>query len=171
MKSTKFNRKFDCSCQEAFVPPLNYVGNLCNLHDFLYETNSNIYYNQATLTIGQLLVYNTTIRTRKESLLVCHSRKCQPPLSIYLAQMIHLKTQKLVLIDKFSQLGICISSDCLGQISTAMGNKAIKLYSEEGAVVPNNLRKKLLTTASVNNIDVNPKFSTAFTSLHGTAAY
>lgn len=45
-------------------PPLNYVANLCNLHDFLYETNSNIYYNQATLTIGQLLVYNTTIRTR-----------------------------------------------------------------------------------------------------------
>ena len=85
--------------------------------------------------------------------------------------MIHLKTQKLVLIDKFSQLGICISSDCLGQISTAMGNKAIKLYSEEGAIVPNNLRKKLFTTASVNNIDVNPKFSTAFTSLHGTAAY
>ena len=33
-----------------------------------------------------------------------------------------------------------------------------------------NFRKNLFTTAAVDNTDVNPKSSTAFTSLHGTAA-
>ena len=51
--------------------------------------------------------------------------------------MIYLKTQKLGLIDKLSQLDICISSDRLVQISIAMGNKAIELYSEEGDIVLN----------------------------------
>ena len=32
------------------------------------------------------------------------------------------------------------------------------------------MRKNLLTTVAVDNISVNPKSSTAFTSLHGTAA-
>ena len=51
-----------------------------------------------------------------------------------------------------------------------MGNKASKLYSEEDAILPINLRKDLFTTAAVDNINVNQKFLAALTSLHGTAA-
>ena len=54
--------------------------------------------------------------------------------------------------------------------STALINKAIKRYSEKSIIVPNNLRKNIFRTAAVDNIDVNLKTSTAFTSLYGTAA-
>ena len=54
--------------------------------------------------------------------------------------------------------------------STALSNKAIKRYSEKSIIVPNNLRKNIFTTAAVDNIDVNLKTSTVFTSLYGTAA-
>ena len=51
-----------------------------------------------------------------------------------------------------------------------MGNTVIEMNEQEGHVLPTNLRKGLFSTASVDNIDIETKSSTAFTSLHGTAA-
>ena len=47
---------------------------------------------------------------------------------------------------------------------------AIEKHEQEGAVVPTNLRKGVFSTAAADNVDVNSKSSTAFSSLHGTAA-
>ena len=51
-----------------------------------------------------------------------------------------------------------------------MGNAVIEMAEQEGHVLPTNLQKGLFSTASVDNIDIETKSSTAFTSLHGTAA-
>ena len=51
-----------------------------------------------------------------------------------------------------------------------MRNTAIETYEREGVVGPMDLMSGLLSTTTVDNIDVNPKSSTASTSLHGTAA-
>ena len=50
-----------------------------------------------------------------------------------------------------------------------MGNTAIDQF-EKGVVVPLDLRCGLFTTAVVDNVDVNPKLSTAMTAFHATAA-
>ena len=71
--------------------------------------------------------------------------------------MVYLKTRKLGVIDNLSQLGLCISRNRFIQISTTIGNTAIKLYSEEAAIVLINLTKDLFTSTAVDNIDVNPK--------------
>ena len=86
------------------------------------------------------------------------SKKREPPLPIYLALMVYLKTRKLEAIDHLSQLGLCISRNRFVQIYTPIGYTAIKLYSEKTAIVPINLTKDLFITAAVGNIDVNPKY-------------
>ena len=50
MKSTKFDGTFDSDCQKAFAPPSFVLLVSAIMHGFLYETNSNIYYKQATST-------------------------------------------------------------------------------------------------------------------------
>ena len=112
---------------KSICPTFICVASFCN-YAWFPIWNEQQYLLQAS-SINKMLIIGITIHTRKESLLVYHSRKCKPRLFTYLAQMIYLKTWKLGLIDKLSQLGICISRDRLVQISAALGNKAIKQYS------------------------------------------
>ena len=170
MSPTDFNGSFDFGCQNSHLPATVMSLITAITQGSVSERNDNRYYEQATLTLGQLLVFNTNIRTRKETTSAYHSSQREPPIPIYLAQMIHQKTRKLGIVDKLSKLGLSISKDRLLQISTAMGNRAIEMHEREGVVAPISLRFGLFTTAAVDNIDVNPKSSTASTSLHGTAA-
>ena len=134
------------------------------------ESNENPHFNQTSLTVSQLLAFNTTILTQNQSLSLYHSRKREPPLPVYLAQMVHTKTRNLSIIRNLSKLGLCISKDRFAHVSVCMGNAVIEMNEQEGHVLPTNLRKGLFSTASVDNIDIETKSSTAFTSLHGTAA-
>ena len=170
MKHTEFKGTFDVDCQETYLPAsvMSFISTIT--HGSTCETNKNPYYKQAALTLGQLLAFNTTIRTRTSSTSAYHSTNREPPVAVYLAQMIHLKTCKLGVVDKLSKLGVSISKHRLLQLSTAMGNRAIDTHEREGAVIPTNLRKGLFSIAAADNIDVNPQSSTASTSLHGTAA-
>ena len=78
------------------------------------------------------MIFNSTIRTTKDSSSSYHSQKREPPIAVYLGQMLHIKTRKLNIVDKICHLGICISSDCLLNISTALGNSAVEQYEREG---------------------------------------
>ena len=49
------------------------------------------------------------------------------------------------------------------------GDAAVDSYLEEGVVCPSILRKRLFTTAAMDNIDHNPTSTTATTSFHGTS--
>ena len=53
---------------------------------------------------------------------------------MYLGQMLHIKTRKLNIVDKICHLGLCISSDHLLTISTALGNSAVEQYERKGIV-------------------------------------
>ena len=50
-----------------------------------------------------------------------------------------------------------------------MGEALVERYIEEGLVCPSVLRKGLLTTAAIDNIDHNPSSTTAKSSFHGTS--
>ena len=55
------------------------------------------------------------------------------------------------------------------EISSEMGNEVGARFHAEKIVCPSNLKLKLFTTGAVDNIDHNPRSTTATGSLHGTA--
>ena len=57
------------------------------------NVNPNPYYHYSNLTIGQLMMFNTTIRVRKESSSQYHSTQREPPLEVYTAMKMHDEMQ------------------------------------------------------------------------------
>ena len=164
-----FVGKFGKNCQESFIPE-SVQALVTMILRGSEEDNTNPYFKQAMLTIGQMMIFNCTIRTRRESTSSYHSQMREPPLAIYLAQMIHCRTRKIGIVEKLSHLGLCISSNSFQNISTSLGNTAIENFEKDGVVCPRIMRFNHFTVAAVDNIDVNPTSSQAMSSLHGTAA-
>ena len=136
----KFDGKFDFECQESAIPAsVNRFGTAVT-RGTASKSNENPHFKQASLTVSQLLAFNTTIRTRNQSLSLYHSRKREPPLPVYLAQMVHTKTRNLSIIRNLSKLGLCISKDQFAHVSVCMGNAVIEMNEQEGHVLPTNLR-------------------------------
>ncbi len=82
--------------------------------------------------------------------------------------MIHTKTRKRALVDTLFNLGLCIPYDRVLDISTELGNLICNRYEVEKAVCPPHLKDGLLTTAAIDNIDLNPSSTSAHDSFHGT---
>ena len=78
------------------------------------------------------MIFNSTVQTRKASSQAFHTTKQEPPIAVYLGHLLHSQTRKLDLVRKMSHLGLSISPDCLLDISTNMGNKAIAVFEKEG---------------------------------------
>lgn len=123
---------------------------------------------QATLSIAQLLQYNSSLRRRRGSTSIQHSKSRETPLPIYLGMMIHGRTRKRELIDILFHLGLSISYDRVLEISMDTAISAAQQYESEGVVCPLILRKNLFTTAAVDNLDHNPSSTTAHGAFHGT---
>lgn len=123
---------------------------------------------QATLSVAQLLQYNSFVRQRPEITGVHHNKARETPLPVYIGLTIHARTRKRDVIDTMFDLGLSISYDRVLDISTAMGNRVCEQYHRDAAVCPPNLRQGLFTTAAVDNIDHNPSSTTATGSFHGT---
>ena len=123
---------------------------------------------QATLSIAQLLQYNSSLRKRGGSTNIHHSKSRETPVPIYLGMMIHGHTRKRELIDTLFHLGLSISYDRVLDISMDMAISAAQQYESEGVVCPLILRKNLFTTAAVDNLDHNPSSTTAHGAFHGT---
>ena len=125
--------------------------------------SSNMVEAQTTLSISQLIVFNSTKRRRssEKSPSLYHSAEREPPLAVYLGMMTHAETRKKALVDDLYHLGLSISYDRVLEISTQMGNNVCALYESEEVVCPPKLNKKVFTTAAVDNIDHNPSSSTA----------
>ena len=72
IKTTEFEGSFSFGCQEAFLHPVIPLIS-ATMHGCLYEKNSNTYNKQATLAMEQLLAYDITTRTRKDSVSACYA--------------------------------------------------------------------------------------------------
>ena len=92
------------------------------------------------------------------------SQDRETPLPIYLGIMINTKTHQRAHVDMLFDLamGLCISYALVLDISTELGNKIWK------AVCPPLHKGGLFTTAAVDNIDHNPRSTSAHDSFHGT---
>ena len=168
--STDFNGCFLEDCLDKFVPQsiksfIDQVlqGNIIN--------DSHRGLEQATLTIGQLLIHNSVKRVRQNKEIIKHRRSTdrESPLGIYLRILIHAKTRKKAVVERFYNFGVSISYDRVMDLSTKMGNRVLKHFEKENLVCPPILRQKLFTSAALDNIDHDPSSTTtAEDSFHGT---
>ena len=125
-------------------------------------------FSQATLSVAQLLQYNSFVRQRHEAAGVHHNKARETPLPIYIGLNIHARTRKREVIDTMFDLGLSISYDRVLEISTAMGNCVCEQYHCDAVVCPPNLLQGLFTTAAIDNTDHNTSSTTATGSFHGT---
>ena len=139
------------------------------LHGANVDNVKNPCFNQAALAVSQLMIFNSTVGTRKASSQAFHATKQKPPTAVYLEQLLHSQTRKLDLDWKMSHFGLSISPDRLLDIFTNMRNKATAVFEKESVVCPLNLRHNFFVTAATDNLDVNPSSATAITVFHGTA--
>ncbi len=169
MERSKFTGTFEKDCQQSSVPQSlsSFVGMLMGGAN-IETQGGNVMEAQAALTISQLLMYNCTVRRRKGSAALYHSKEREPPLPIYVGLLLHAETRKRGLVDKLYDLGMSISYDRVLSISTDMGNSVSDLFEEEQIVCPPKLRSGIFTTSAVDNIDHNPSSTTAQGSFHGT---
>ena len=165
----EFDGKFDEKCQQEYVPQSLKTLVAMTLGGVNINSQSaNQSIAQAVLSLSQLIMFNSTIRRRKSSTSSYHSKQREPPLPIYIGCLIHAKTRKRGLVNKFHELGMSVSYDRVLRLSTDMGNSLCALYEEENVVCPPSLRHGLFTTAAVDNIDHNPSATSALGSFHGT---
>ena len=165
---SQFNGSLDRDCQKKTIPQsllalvsmVQYGSNIKN------QPKSKVA--QSTLSIAQLMISNSYIKTREESIGSRQNRSRETPFLIYVGLYVHAKTRKKKVIDTLHDLGLSIAYDRVMDLETAMANSVTDLYHEHNVVVPANMKKGLFTTAAVDNIDHNCSSATATDSFHGT---
>ena len=97
----EFDGSFPAKCQSQTVP-----GTLSTLMAMLLfganiNHQSQVTQVQPLLSICQLALFNTVVRSSKEVPVLHHSKPREPPLPLYIGILIHNKTRKRHLVDKF----------------------------------------------------------------------
>lgn len=163
----QFTGSFPAECQKNALPSslkslVSMILNGPNLK------NQDKHDSQASLTIGQCIVYNTKKRTSHTAVKSRHTLDRQPPLPIYIGINVHALTRSKKLIQQLYQMGISISYDRVMQIEDWITTSACERFEDDGVVSPACLRKGLFTVGALDNLDHNPSSTTALTSFHGT---
>ena len=167
-KKNEFSGTFGKDCQAKSVPfsllaivsMIQYGANIQHQE----ETKAS----QSTLSVAQLLLSNSYVRTRTASSSSRHTKSRETPLSIFLGLYVYIKTRKKVVIEKLHMLGLSISYDRVLQLTFTLANMVLKKYQERKVVHPMNLKRGIFTTGAVDNIDHNCSSTTATDSFHGT---
>jgi len=123
------------------------------------------------VSISQLTVYNSVKHTRtgtKRDIKTRHSVSQETPLPLYLAMMLHAENRTREPIDKRFSFGLCVSYDCLLQISASAANTAGYLYDLNCGRPFQLYEEVVFMTATADNIDHNPSSTTVSESFHGT---
>ena len=166
--NVQFDGTFPQGCQEDAVPKSLVALVSMSLDGPNIKRRDDDEARQATLSIAQVLQYNSSVRRRDGSTGTHHNKSRETPLAIYLGMMIHGHTRKRELVDTLFHLGLSISYDRVLDISMNTAISAAQQYESEGVVCPLILRKNLFTTAAIDNLDHNPSSTTSQGAFHGT---
>ena len=109
-KRTEFHGKFENGCQEklvsqSFLSLLKMIMGGTNIE----TQSSNVIEAQATFTIAQLIRLNYTVRRRKDTSAMYHTKEREPSLPINLGFLLHAETRKRGLVNKMCELGLSVS--------------------------------------------------------------
>ncbi|KAK2549911.1 hypothetical protein P5673_029513 [Acropora cervicornis] len=122
---------------------------------------------QATLTISQLIVFNSKKKSSTTSGNQ-HSLEREPPLPLYVGLSIRAYTRSKKIINELFQLGISVSYDRVDDLLNGLGTAVCNRFQQDGVVCPLNLNCGLFTVGALDNIDYNPSATTSQGSFHGT---
>ena len=168
-KGFSFGGNFYDGCVEDSLPPalLQFV---CMIeHGVDIKSQLEFGASKSDQAMAQLLQYNCYARYREGAKTFRHSKERETPFPVFMGMSIYAKTRKKVLIDLLHDHSLTIPYDRVLEISAQLGDAAVGKNIEEGVVCPSVLRKRLFTTAAMDNIDHNPTATTATTSFHGTS--
>ena len=162
-----FDGSFPSYCQNASVPSSlkMLISMLLNGSTIAQGSATE---SQATLTISQLIVFNSKKKPSSTSS-NRHSLEREPPLPLYVGLSIHAYTRSKKIINQLYQLGISISYDRVDDLMNGLGTAVCSRFQQDGVVCPLNLNYGLFTVGALDNIDYNPSSTTAQGSFHGTA--
>ncbi|KAK4305062.1 hypothetical protein Pmani_023027 [Petrolisthes manimaculis] len=136
---------------EAVVPPslITLVAMLlygANITEQLLMTKT-----QALLSICQLLLYNSSYRSEKQTQ-TSQVKSCEPVLPLYLGILLHKNTQKRDLVKKFFDLGLSVSYDRVLEISTEKRAKICSYYEKLNSLQVPQLKKSKFVTSALKSI-------------------
>ena len=162
----RFLRSFPSNCQTSSVPSSLRVliSMLLNGSNIAHRNATE---SQATLTISQLIVFNSKKKSSTTSS-NRHLLEREPPLQLYVGLSIHAYTRSKKIINELFQLGISVSYDRLDDLLNGLGTAVGNRFQQDGVVCPLNLNCGLFTVGALDNIDYNPSATTAQDSFHGT---
>ena len=167
-KVNKFDGNFDEDTQVKSVPT-----SLLTLISFLIdgECNNVSNYSQATLTTAQIITSNCRKKKRKtlKNTSTHNSSSRETPFVIYTSLKIYATFSSRALIDKFFQLGICVSYTRVLEIMKYLYEKLRSSFSTHNTFIPHILRKDLFTVLAKDNIDKNAASTHAKSHYHGTS--
>ena len=168
-KTTQFDDVFPVNCQVDAIPPSlqTIVAMLC--HGASIIEYSLATQNQALLSICQLIIFNSLSRSGKRTSTTWHNKACEPPLPVYLGNLMHTKIRKQALVESLYELGLSVSFDRVLDISIDVDTKICKFYDRLKTVCPPQLKQGAFTTSAVDNINHQASAMTAKNSFNGTS--
>ena len=103
-------------------------------------------------TISQLVCSNAA-KQSCSALSLYQRKERETPFPLYMGLKLHSSGRQKGMINMFHSLGMCVSYDRVMGVRKSLARAVSKRFSEEGAVVPLNLKRGVFTTGSVDNID------------------
>ena len=162
-----FEGTFPDDCQKKSIPDSLLTLVTMILFGTNIKTEAN-YESQASLSLSQLLLFNSVRQKKTSTTDNRHRRDREPPLPLFLGACVHSKTRSKDLVDTLYQMGLSVSYDRVLLMSADLANAAINHFESLGAVCPPFLKSGVFTTSAVDNIDHDPTSTSAQTSFHGT---
>ena len=119
-------------------------------------------------TLAQIILFNfknkmTTSSHRR------HNVDKESPFLLYIGLKVYAVTRSRILIDILHGHGLSVSYERILRVTQGMSEASLRLFEEEGAVVPGNLRTGLFTIGAKDNIDKNARCTISKSHYHGTS--
>ncbi|CAH3018250.1 unnamed protein product [Porites evermanni] len=139
-----FNRVFPSNCQSASVPScLKAVVSVILSGPNIFHQNTTE--SQASLTISQLIVFNSN-KTSSSPLKGRHSLDREPPLPMYIGLCIHanVRMDSMRFTCTLCLLGISVSYDRVENLINGLASTECNRFKQDGVACPLNLNHGLL---------------------------
>ena len=122
-------------------------------------------------TISQLLIYNTYggIHHATKTNTIRHVKERETPLLLYQCLKMHEDARLKKQIENAHELGMSVSYGRVMDVKRAIARAVCKCHTEDGVVLPTNLRCNVFTTYDVDNLDSHKKGNYSQDEFHGTA--
>ena len=129
-------------------------------------------YSKEASVISQNIMYNFkyNIKNKGLSSYKRHSPYTQPPFLLYDTVKLYSSSRSKTLVNwLYFCAGISLPYKSLLDLTEDIANRMISKYNRDGAFLPLTLRKGALTITAKDNINQNPKSTTATRHYHGTS--